>query len=403
MQARKTIIELFTTFLQFDSNKVIGWVTDGRLRRNIRNSQSSLPITEDSEIFWVDHWYQIWLNNPNSIAKGHLSAYLQETCYWVANKTVKNLYSTKYTVSDCFQMTIARIDKVLKGFKPQMGFSLKNYGSAIFSSELKELLRQEQEIDICTNWRLLRKLTQKRLTESLQNVGMNPKIVERYVLAWKCYQTLYTPTQPTGTRKLQKPSPQTWEAIAELYNSQRLKQLSPNTPVISAEIIEKWMIASAKAVRAYFYPTSVSLNAPKGDGETSRELIDDLPGYQQESPISQIVIREEQLDRQAQQEKIKGVLIAGLEALDEESRKIIELYYGSEFSQQQIAKELGIKQYNVSRRLSKARETLLYKLASYCKESLHISLNPPVIDYMNTLMKEWLKLKFNRSTSEMEL
>ena len=402
MQPRKTIIKLFTTFLQFDSDKAIGWVTDGRLKRNIVNSQIYSSEIENSENFWVTYWYKQWQGNPKSLAKEHLLAYLQETCYWVANKTVKNIYSPQYTVSDCFQMTIARTDKVLKGFKSEMGFSLKSYGSAIFSSELKELLRQEQEIDICTNWRLLRKLTQKRLKESLKNIGMNSKIIERYILAWKCYQMLYTPTQPTGTRKLQKPTPQTWEAIAKLYNNQRLKQLPADTPECSPEIIEKWMIASAKAVRAYFYPSHTSLNVPHGNGETSRELIDDLPGDEEKSPISQIVIQEEKLARQVQQDRIKNVLLTALEELDEESRQIIQLYYGSELSQQQIAKKLEMKQYNISRRLSKVREVLLYKLAAYCKESLHISLNPPVIDYISILMKEWLKLKFNPPTSEME-
>ena len=402
MLARQNTIDLFTTFLQLDSDKAIGWVTDGRLRRNILKSQADLSQANNSEDLWVNYWHQKWLDNPKSLAKEHLSAYLQEICYGVASKTVKNIYLAQYTytLSDCFQMTITRIDKVLKGFKPQMGFSLKNYARAIFSSELKELLRQQQEVDICTNWGLLRKLTQKRLVESLQNVGMNSKIIERYMLAWKCYKTLYTPTQRTGTRKQPKPEPGTWKAIAAFYNSQRLTQLSSNAPECNAEIIEQWMLASAKAVRTYLYPKSVSLNAPKGDGENSRELIDDLPGYEQESPISQIVIQEEQLQRKAQRDRISAVLVTAIEELDRESRKIIELYYSGELSQQQIAKELGIKQYKVSRCLTKARDTLLLKLAIYCKESLHICLNPPVLDYISTLMKEWLKIKFKYSFSQ---
>ena len=403
MQARQSITESFTTFLQFDTDKAIGWATDGRLRRNILNSQARFSQSDNSENFWVYCWYKEWQENPKSLAKEHLSAYLQETCYWVANRTVKNVYLPQYTLSDCFQMTIARIDKVLKGFKPQMGFSLKNYGSAIFSSELKELLRQQQEIHICTDWLLLRRLTQKRLVESLENVGMNPKMIERYILAWKCYQTLYTPTQRTGTRKLQNPGLQTWEAIAALYNNQRLTQLSSNAPECSAEVIEKWMLVCASSVRNYLYPTPVSLNAPRGDGEAFRELIDTLPEYQQESPISQIVIREEELDRQAQRDLISDVLVAAIEELDRESRKIIELYYGSELSQQQIAKKLGIKQYTISRRLTKIRKALLLKFATHCKESLHISLNSSALDYISTVMKEWLKVKFNHSFSQLEV
>ena len=397
MQKRKNITDLFTTFLQLDTDKVIGWATDRRLRRNILNSQARLSQVDYSEDFWVNYWYKKWEQNPKSLAKEHLLAYLQETCYWVVNKIVKNIYSVQYTLSDCFQMMIARIDKVLKGFKPQMGFSLKNYGSAILSSELNELLRQEQEINICSDWRLLRKLTQKRLVESLENLGMNSKIIERYILAWKCYQTLYTPTQRTGSCKLQKPEPQTWKAIAAFYNSQRLNQLSSDAPECSAEIIEQWMLTSAKAVRTYLYPKSVSLNAPKGDGEASRELIDDLPGYEQESPISQIVIQEELLQRKVLRDRISAVLVTAFQELDRESIKMIELYYGRELSQRKIAKELGIKQYTVSRRLTKAIDTLILKLASYCKESLHISLNAATLDYITTLMKEWLKIKDNWS------
>ena len=394
MQKRKSAIELFTTFLQFDTEKAIGWVTDGSLRRNMLKSQAYLSQTENSEEFWVTYWYQQWQNNPKSLAKGHLSAYLQETCYWVANKIVKNFSLPQYTVSDCFQMTIGRIDKVLTGFKPEMGFSLKIYGSAIFRSEIKELLRQQQEIDICTDWGLLRKITQKRVVESLESIGMNSKIVERYVLAWKCYQTLYTPTS-TGTRKLKQPSLKTWETIATFYNKERLIELPPNTPECSAEIMERWMLAAAKAVRNYSYPTSISLNAPRGNRDNSRELIDDFLEYQQTSPISQIIAREEQLQRQALWDRISAVLLGAIEGLDEESRKIINMYYTCNMSQKEIAQKLKVKQYNISRHLSRIRKTLLLKLAIYCQESLNISLEPSVLDCTSILMKEWLQNEFN--------
>lgn len=398
MRSRKNTTELFTTFLQLDTDKAIGWKIDGRLRRSILNSQASLSSANNSEDYWVEYWYKKWQKNPKCLAKEHLSAYLQETCYWVAYKTVKNFSSPQYTLSDCFQMTIASvdIDKVLKGFKPQMGFTLKNYGNAVFSGKLKELLRQRQEIDISTNWKLLRRLTQKRLIESLENFGMSSKMVECYTLAWKCYQTLYTPTQRNKFCKLRRPQLKTWESIAALYNSQRLTELSSSAPECSAEVIEKWMLACAKAVRAYFYPNSISLNLPKGDSEVSRELIDYLPDSKQESPISQVLIQEEQLYRQAQRDRISAVLIAGIEELNEESRKIIQLYYSAKFNQQEIGKKLGIKQYNVSRRLTKVKKALLLKLATHCKESLHISLNPTALDYMSTLVEKWLKIKFNR-------
>lgn len=401
MRVRQSLIELFSTFLELDASRVIGWATDARLRRNMVNSLSALSQPEQSEDFWVHYWYKLWQNAPESLGKGHLSAYLQEVCYWAARKTVTGITSTQYTVSDCFQMGILRVDKVLKGYKPNMGFSLKNYSSAVFSSELKEMLRQQNEIDICTNWRLLKKLTQKRLIESLQHAGQSADVIERYVLAWKCYQELYAPQQPSGTRRLQKPSEATWQSIAQLYNQLRHTQLTTPGAESNPETIEKWLSSCAKAVRAYLYPNMTSLNVKTGDSDAG-ELQDILPQLKQESYMSEIIAAEEQLDRQSQQAQIGDVLVKAIKELDDEAQKIIQIYYTQGLTQQQIAKELGVKQYTVSRRLTKARDTLLLKLATWSQESMHISLNPSVLNYINTLLEEWLQAHYSRNSLELE-
>lgn len=396
MRSRQGITELFTTFLQLDTDRVIGWATDPRLHRNLLKCQASLSQPEDSEIFWVSYWYKVWQEHSESLAKGHLSAYLQEVCYWVAHKTIANLSSGQYTVSDCFQMAIARVDQVLKGFKPNIGFSLKNYSSAVFSSELKDLLRQQQEIDICSNWRLLRKLTQKRLVESLQNIGLSANTIQSYVLAWKCYQSLYAPQQATGTRKLPKPDEATWQAIAELYNSERYSQLSVPGAECSGAMMEKWLVACAKAVRDYFYPNVASINASIGDEDSSGEYQDILPQLQQESLLTEFVAEEELLDRHSQHSQISTVLIAALNDLDQEAQKLIQLYYSKSLTQQQIGLELEIKQYTVSRRLAKAKDSLLLKLATWSKDSLHIPLNSSVLNYISTVLEEWLHAYYSR-------
>ncbi|MBW4635224.1 MAG: sigma-70 family RNA polymerase sigma factor [Iphinoe sp. HA4291-MV1] len=401
MRSRQGITELFTTFLQFDADRVIGWATDAKLHRNFLNCcQARLSKPENSENFWVYYWYKLWLKQAESLARGHLSAYLQEACYWTAHKTVANFSSRQYTLSDCFQMVTTCIDKVLKKFKPEMGFNLKNYASAIFSSELKEMLRQQNEVDICTTWRLLRRLTQKRLVESLQNVGLSADTIERYVLAWKCYQSLYAPQQSTGTRQLTRPDDATWDAIAQLYNFQRHTQLSSPGAECSAQTIEQWLLACAKAVRSYLYPNFTSLNAPKGDD--SGEFQDILPQLQQESFLTEVIAQEQLLERQSQQSQINTTLIAALNELDWEAQNIIKLYYSGGLTQQHIAKQLGVKQYTVSRRLGKAKDSLLLKLATWTKESLHILLNSQVLNYINTVLEEWLQVYYSRSSSQLE-
>ncbi|BAZ14308.1 hypothetical protein NIES4071_61510 [Calothrix sp. NIES-4071] len=401
MQVRQSVIELFSTFLELDASRVIGWATDAKLRRHMVKEQAQLPQPEQSEDFWVYYWYKLWQNSHSSLSKEHLSAYLQEVCYWVARKMVTGISSSQYTVSDCFQMTIIRVDKVLKGYKPNMGFSLKNYGSAVLSSELKEMLRQQNEIDICTNWRLLKKLSQKRLTESLQNAGQSGEAIERYVLACKCYQELYAPGQPTGTRRLQKPSEATWQSITQLYNELRYTQLTTPGAESNPEMIEKWLTSCAKAVRTYLYPNMTSLNAPRSE-EDGGEAQDFLPQLRQESYISEIIAAEEQVDRQSQQAQISDVLVKAIKELDSEAQKIIQIYYTKGLTQQQIAKELGVKQYTVSRRLAKARDTLLVKLATWSQESMHISLNPSVLNYINTVLEEWLQAYYSPNSAKLE-
>ncbi len=79
------------------------------------------------------------------------------------------------------------------------------------------------------------------------------------------------------------------------------------------------------------------------------------------------------------------------EKLDEQGQNIIKFYYQGELNQSQIAKQLGVKQYTISRKLSKCKDTLLVKLATWTKESMHISLDSSVLDYMSTVLEEWLQ------------
>ncbi len=396
MRPRQSITEVFSTFLQFDTDRVVGWATDAKLRRNMLKCQSNRTQAESSEKFWAMYWYKTWHKESDGLAKLHLSAYLQEVCYWAAQKTAASFSTGQYTVSDCFQMAIARVDKVLKGFDPQIGFNLSNYASVIFSSELKEILRQQHEVDICTNWRLLRKLTQKRLVESLQNLGLSGEI-ERYVLTWKCFQSKYVPIPGTGSRKLPKPDQQTWEAIATLYNTQR-QQLSQPGPEATKEIVEKWMIACAKAVRSYLYPNFSSLNAPKGE-EGAGEFIDNLTELKQESLLTEIIAEEEEIDRKSQQTDINTVLVAALSQLDAQAQTILQLYYSQGLTQQQIALDLGIKQYTISRRLTKARESLLLKLATWSKDKFNTNINSTVLNYISNVMDEWLRIYYTNSVT----
>lgn len=395
MRPRQTLIELFSAFLEFDCDRFQGWSTDLRLRRSMERCLAQAAGSE-SDSFWALYWYKVWQTDavqPQPLAKGHLTAYVQEPCYWAAQKTAASFSNTQYSLADFFQMAMAQVDKVLRGFNTQQGFSLKNYASITLSNLIRESLRQRQEVDICTDWALLRKLSQKRLTEALRTVGLASDTIASYVLAWSCFKTLYVPKQATGSQKLAKPDSETWNLITQLYNQERIGQ--PATLAATADSLEKWLATCAKAARAYLYPSVVSINTPK-PGQDSGEFLDDLAETTQtDSLISDLIAVEEIEQRKTQQTEVSTVLVNAIQQLDDASRRLIQLYYQEGLTQQQMAERMEMKQYTVSRRLTKTRETLLKALAAWSQASLHIILTSDVLNHTSAALEEWLKTYYS--------
>ena len=198
MHSRQGIIELFSTFLEFEADCFKGWTSDPILRRSMHICLDRLPQFEASEKIWTLYWYKLWQAHPNGLAERHLIAYLQEPCYWAANKTAKYCTNPQYQLSDYCQMANAEISKVLEGFKPEQNSNLNTYARIVLPNLLRDRLRQRKEADNCTDWALLRKLSKKRLVESLQWVGLSSESIAQYRLAWICFKELYISTQSTS-------------------------------------------------------------------------------------------------------------------------------------------------------------------------------------------------------------
>lgn len=388
MLPRQETVKIFSTFIQFDYDRFGSWATDNRLRRSMRQCLDKIP-TESSENFWALYWHQIWLEQPKGMAREHLAAYLQEICFWSSTKTISGFSSTQYTVPDCFQVAISGIDKVLKGFDRERGFNLKSYASITFGNLIRELLRQKREIDICSDWSLLRKLSQKRTTQALAGAGLDAEVVESYVLAWNCFKTIYVPDRANSTRKLPKPEPETWIAIANLYNKERQTQLSIAGDPATPETMEKWMLACVKAARSYLFPNVTSINQPK-PGYDSGEIVDSIVGEVDDSLLTDMIADEEAQQRSQKQADINQFLTTTIQGLKPEEQKLLELYYSLELKQAEIAKELNTQQYTISRKLSRARKTLLKALAQWTESTMHISLTSDILNNISSLLEEWL-------------
>jgi RNA polymerase sigma factor (sigma-70 family) len=397
MISRHSITELFSTFAQFTNDRFVNWVTDGALKRSMLHAQQQVNLQTASETFWVLYWYKFWQQQPQGLTVGHLAAYLQETCYWVAQQRSTRTAS-KVGLADCFQIAIAALPTALKGYNLEQGASLKAYASLVFSNAIRDSLRQQREADTRTDWGLLRKVSQKQLVESLQAAGFSADTVTSYRLAWLGFKTFCTPSQAPTTRQLPRPTPTTWAAIAHFYNTQR-QQLSSPPPAATPEQLERWLLTCAKQIRAYLNPTLTSLNAPRVGAEAG-EIQDDLPDREEASPLAVLMTQEAIQERQAQRLQVNQVLTTALQNLDPDVQLLLELYCRQELTQQEIAAKLGIKQYTVSRRLSSAREQLLLAMTKWSQETLHISLTSTAVKGMSAVLEEWLQEKFSGSSME---
>lgn len=399
MQPRTALLAIFSTFLQLETDHVQTWASDSKLRRSMQIHLEQSQKADLSAKFWSLYWHKLWRAEfqPDSqqVSAGHLSAYLQETCYWTAQKTATRFSSSRYGVSDYFQIAMAQVDKILKGFNSDQGFNLQNYASATFASLMRETLRQRREIDICSDWALLRKLSQKRLVEALKNNGLPQETIDSYVLAWTSFKAIYVPQQATGTQKLEKPGAAVWVAIATQYNQERT-HLLPNATAITVADLEAILMTCAKAARAYLYPAQISINTPR-PGQDAGEFLDQLPNTEQTSLLEEMIATETIQTRQNQHQQIGKVLTAAIQDLDQPSQSLLQLYYSQAYTQQQIAEKLEMKQYTISRRLTKLRKTLLTALATWSQENLHISPDSDVLKAMSSSLEEWLTGHYGES------
>ena len=83
--------------------------------------------------------------------------------------------------------------------------------------------------------------------------------------------------------------------------------------------------------------------------------MDSLTEDKQESLLAGLIAAEEEQVRQQQKNQINQVFTAALATLEPQVQQLLELYYAQGLTQQEMAKQLDLKQYTISRRFSKAQ------------------------------------------------
>jgi RNA polymerase sigma factor (sigma-70 family) len=410
MHPRQEITELFSTFIQFEADCFNRWLVDAKLRRECQqclkqaspDNPTSKAKTFLSEQFWALYWYRLWqVRNQDpgvrSQESSHLSAYLQEPCYWAAHRMVRKVATVQSGLADYFQIAIAQVDIVLNTYQPDRGTTLRTFADLVFSTLLKDNLRQRREVDLCTSWGLLRKVSKRRLIEALTQTGLAAGAIAQYRLAWRCFNARYVQPQ-SGGKALPALDEALWSAIATLYNTERYTQLATPGASISPAVIEQWLNQCAVSVRQYLYPAIASLNVPPCGAETG-EVQEGLRASLHESLLSELIDQEEQQERQVQRSQLHAAMVTAINQLDSQSQQLLEMYYRQGFSQPQMGQQLQMSQATVSRRLTKARESLLVAVVQWSQQTLNQTPIANLIKDMSVALEEWLTLYYGVSSS----
>jgi RNA polymerase sigma factor (sigma-70 family) len=380
MQPRKDVVAIFSTFLRLEADRTAGWISELRLRRRMVELQDRVP--DRSVLDWSLYWHEIWQVDKNPSAESHLTAYLQETCYWVARRMANNQRNLSW-LADFFQTAIVRVPRLLNCFKPEYNASLKKYAELGFENSLKDWLRLQQQVEVCSDWTLLHRLSRRRLHNALTQAGWNVTSISQYTLAWDCYQELAT-IKPQG-----RPTDDIWTAIAQAYNHDRLTQVGPGTAIATAAQLEQWLLICAKSVRQLLKPTILSADAPFSDDSSIQAL--DIIADPQGSPMDQWIIEEEEAARSQQHQQFQIILTEAIDRLSTPEKRLLQDYYRDKMTQSDMAKKLGIQQYQVSRQLERVRRSILKKIILWVQKNLHTSPTPSVVESMGHSLDVWLK------------
>ncbi|MEL7507594.1 MAG: sigma-70 family RNA polymerase sigma factor [Cyanobacteria bacterium J06554_1] len=392
---------MFSTFATFAGDRFDMWRSNPRLASSMQKLLLQSHVSDKSEQFWALYWFRLRHDHPD--AAGHLWAYLQEPCFWAADGITRRFTTVQCSPADGFQIAIANVDRILDRYRPDFGSNLKAYAHTAFGNCIRDQLRQQQEINISSDWGLLRRVSQTQLTQALLTAGFVQ--LGAYILIWRCFKAVCIPDlSRTTARGLLPPSQQQFEAIAQRYNQMR-QGLSPElatielgTQDVDTQRLAMELSKLASIVRNYLNPTVVSLNQPQYDDHSGEEPINTLTS--DSTPMTELLAFENDGQQQQWTQQINQVLRSAIADLDAPSQNLLVLYYQKKLTQTDIAHQLHNQQYQVSRKLRRIRQQLLLKVAIWGKETLHIPPESAILGSVSEVIHEWLHCHYSLEPPE---
>lgn len=371
---RKHLVEQFSTFLEVDdANDYLNsrWQSSPRLCNHITEAIATDPNAKEE--YWAKHWLtQALENQHNSLARGHLAAYLEEVCYWTIIKITPVLSVYNLRKVDCFLIAreaAVKVEKVFKTYDFKTS-GVKTYAQFRIRGEVLQTLRRGREEDKYSWPGLLRNTSKKRLEEILKKSIIQEAELSRFFLAYDCFKTKYVPTKQKGSQQLQPP---TTEQLAEMALYYR--QCHPKKEVITAEEIQRLLDTCVKLLKESSFKGFTSLD----DLDLEREDLTTIDNSGEASDSDEW-------------QQVKSVLVAAFLQLTEREKQMLELGMGLNLNQGDLAPFFGYKEpYEVSREINRQRQKLLKALAEWSAKILGIKLSSQQLGNLDKIVKEWLE------------
>ncbi|MBP5974053.1 sigma-70 family RNA polymerase sigma factor [Brasilonema sp. CT11] len=407
MNKRQSIVQKFSTFLSFldaRNSLIHKWRTEPQLERHIKQQVQTHP--EKTAEWWALYFLDILQsksqeeeksgdteeqrNNKQCVdilssthypvttqhssssqhlkAEKYLSAYLQEACYWAAQKVQKQFQSIqyKYSLEDFFQignLFVTQPGKLFRSFKLEYQHSnLESYAkTAIFRFIGNKIYTQDVEAkrEKFSDYGLLKDLNNKELKEALASKGINTSQLDSHCLARQCFNVVYQPQKRESSRSFKPPSQEDLTQIASWYN-QRHNQLNLPTILADSKKIQEMLSTCIQAARDYRTKRVLTL-------ENDDIISDPMP-----TPWDIVTQTEET-------EQIEFLVSKIFITIPETGQTMLKLWLGLNLTQAEIAKVLKHKypelqkQYQVARQLGKHSRNFLKEFFQQCHQ-----LNPEI-------------------------
>ncbi len=408
MAENSDIVSTFSKFiLNFRENgdRIIPiWQAYPKLQQNMQHLLER--DTDATEELWARYFLQVLREeveanscSSKDYAQGHLSAYLQTTCYSVAlqlhhKHSRVDVFRRVYTYQDYFQkanVLASNPGEVLKKFNFEVPSKIQAYAQALLERAVIEQIRRENRHTSglrFVGWGLLRNTRRRELQAALTGRISQDK-VEQHVLTWQCFKEIYVPKTNNGSRRLAPPNNEEFQQIIQYYNQRRLELSEPGEVVAQASIVKMLEVCIA-AVRDW---RTVSFSYPDTNrdilGSSSdygwETILQDSPDYRANKPLVK-------LEQQEAWHQINHILSQAFSQLSAGNQSLLRLWRASlGLTQTEIGLVFNLKQYQISRQYKRCQRSLLQDIAQGCSESLKITLSNEVIEQLDVPLQEWLE------------